>query len=435
MAKINVRLDKALFNDVYLPYLKKNDTRYEIYYGGASSGKSVFVTQKKVYQHLTELGHKTLVVRKVKNTLRESVFAEIRNTINTWKLNSIFHIPKGKSDFDIQCLNGNEFIFTGLDDVEKLKSIQGITDIWVEEANEITEEDFHQLDLRMRGKRRVRKQITLSFNPVSALSWLKRYFFDNKKSNVTDLKTTYKHNRFIDEEDKATIENLKDEDYVYYQIYGLGDWGTPKAIIYNNYVVEDFEAGIEGYDVRNYFDILFGGMDYGFNHPAVFLLMGMKDREVYIIDEVHQSHLTNPEFKELVKEKFHERQLQYWDVPLWSDHELDRIEEFNQDKFSVQPAEKVVLVKNQIDFLKRLREHIHPRCVNTIKEQQGYKWREDREGNVLDDPAKFRDDAMDAKRYGIYSMFCENDSFFRTVKNQKDIIFGGRSMSSGVRFG
>ncbi len=429
---IDVDIDSSVFNKVYIPYLKKQDTRYEIYYGGASSGKSVFVSQKKVYQHLKEPGHKTLVVRRYKSTVRGSVFAEIRNTIYDWKLQPIFHIPKGKQDFDIQCkANGNEFIFTGLDDVEKLKSIQGITDIWVEETNEITEEDFHQLDLRMRGKRKVRKQITLTFNPVSALSWLKRYFFDQKKENTTVLHTTYSDNlRFIDKEDWQIIENLKEEDYIYYQIYGLGEWGTARAIIYSNYVVEDFE-----HDPKTYYDTLFGGLDYGFNHPAAFLLMGMKDREVYIIDEVHQSHLTNPEFIELVKEKFHERDLQYWDVPLWSDHELDRIEEFNQEHFDVQLAEKKVLVKNQIDFIKRIKLHIHPRCVNTIREIGGYKWRETRDGDVLDDPVKFRDDAMDAKRYGIYSLFCEDDDFFRKVKTQKDIIFGGRSMSGGVRFG
>ncbi len=434
---IDVNIDSNVLNKVYLPYLKKQDTRYEIYYGGASSGKSVFVSQKKVYQHLTAPGHKTLVVRRYKSTVRGSVFAEIRNTIYDWKLQPIFHIPKGKQDFDIQCkANGNEFIFTGLDDVEKLKSIQGITDIWFEEANEGTFEDFLQLDLRMRGRRKVRKTFTLTFNPVSALSWLKKHFFDKVFPNTTILKTTYLDNlRFIDAEDRQVIEGLKEEDYIYYMIYALGEWGTARALIYSNYVVEDFEAGIKDYDIHNYYDQLFAGIDYGFNHPAAFILMGIKDQVIYDIDEVYETHLTNPEFIEAVKELFHKYQLQYWDVPAWSDHELDRIEEFNQEQFDVQLAEKKVLVRNQIDFIKRLKHRIHPRCVNTIKEKQGYKWREDRDGNVRDEPAKYRDDAMDAERYGIYSLFCENDDYFHKVKTQKDIIFGGRSMSGAIKFG
>ena len=56
-----------------------------------------------------------------------------------------------------------------------------------------------------------------------------------------------------------------------------------------------------------------------------------------------------------------------------------------------------------IDFVKRFKLHIHPRCVNTIKEIQGYSYRKDRNGNILDEPVKAFDHAMDAMRYAIYS--------------------------------
>ena len=83
----------------------------------------------------------------------------------------------------ITCANGNSVIFKGLDDTEKLKSITfpkgELTDIWVEEASEVREEDFNQLDVRLRGKG-THKQMVLTFNPVSVLHWLKRRFFDRQ---------------------------------------------------------------------------------------------------------------------------------------------------------------------------------------------------------------------------------------------------------------
>ena len=126
-----------IMNDCFIPLLD-NDSRYLVLKGGGGSGKSVFTAQKIILKKmLEEPGHRILVVRKVAKTLRESVFAELRNVIRRWGLTQLFKIPKGaSSELYIQCVNGNEIVFAGLDDVEKLKSIVGITGIWIEEASE-----------------------------------------------------------------------------------------------------------------------------------------------------------------------------------------------------------------------------------------------------------------------------------------------------------
>ena len=152
MEQINLEIDEEVFNRVYLPYLKTN-TRYELFYGGAGSGKSAFVAQKLVLKHMTEKNRKTLIVRKVKSTLRNSVFPEIIFWIKYFGVEDFFTIPSGKGNsIDIEGPNGNKFIFTGLDNVEKLKSISGVTDMWIEEATELEQKDFQQLDLRIRGQ-------------------------------------------------------------------------------------------------------------------------------------------------------------------------------------------------------------------------------------------------------------------------------------------
>lgn len=211
--------------------------RYLVLYGGAGSGKSVAAAQKIIIRLLEEKGHKFLVVRKVANTIRNSVFSLLRGTIADWGLSQLFKV--NKSDMDITCSNGNQIIFAGLDDVEKLKSIHGVTGMWLEEASEMLQEDFQQLDLRLRGQTRNYKQIIISFNPIDITHWLKRVFFDNKKANSTVVHTTYRNNQFIDDEYKATLEALKDQDEYYYNVYALGEWGVLGKTIFPARIVSE----------------------------------------------------------------------------------------------------------------------------------------------------------------------------------------------------
>jgi len=126
--------------------------------------------------------------------------------------------------------NGSQIMFSGLDDVEKLKSIEGVTGIWCEEATELTQEDFEQLDLRLRGKTKYIKQIILTFNPISEQHWIKRVFFDDPIDGVFTLHTTYLDNAFIDDEYKMVMENKKKTNPRYYNIYALGNWVQQKGL-------------------------------------------------------------------------------------------------------------------------------------------------------------------------------------------------------------
>jgi phage terminase large subunit len=197
----------------------------------------VFAAQKMVLRCLSEKGHRFLVIRKVGTTLRNSCFAEIQNIISTWGLSKLFNI--NKTDMEMTCKNGNKVIFCGLDDSEKLKSISGITSMWVEEASELEQQDLQQLDLRLRGKTEHYKQIIISFNPISILHWLKTYFFDAKREGVKTLHSTYKDNRFIDDEYKAVLEGMKDTDEYYYNVYCLGRWGILGKTIFPAQIVND----------------------------------------------------------------------------------------------------------------------------------------------------------------------------------------------------
>ena len=224
---LHISISPRVFNKAFIPYLD-NSSRYLILYGGGGSGKSYFVAERFIYQNLKNKMYNLLVVRNTGKSNRDSTYALFKQVISKWKLNRIYKC--NESDLRIRNLiNGNEIIFAGLDDVEKLKSITfskgELTTIWIEEATEIQESDFNQLDIRLRGKG-IKKQMVLSFNPIDINHWIKRRFFDKQDENITIFKSTYLDNEFLDNDYKKLLESYKETDEYYYNVYCLGNWGV-----------------------------------------------------------------------------------------------------------------------------------------------------------------------------------------------------------------
>lgn len=225
---INVQISKKVFNDKYLSYLD-NEDRYLLFYGGGSSGKSYFIVERYVKKLLSQKMN-LLVVRQTGNTNRDSTFALFKQVISQWGVSSLFDI----TDLRIKCQNGNEVIFRGLDDTEKIKSTTfengELTDIWIEEATECQEADVNQLKVRLRGGKS-KKQMVLSFNPVNINHWIKRHFIDSKLATVCH--STYKDNKFLTQDDIEALESFKDTDPYYYNVYCLGLWGVLGKTFFN----------------------------------------------------------------------------------------------------------------------------------------------------------------------------------------------------------
>lgn len=221
---INIKISKKVFNDVYFPYLN-NEDRYLLFYGGGSSGKSYFIAQRFIYKLIHPTRCNLLVVRQTGDTNRRSTFPLLKQVISNWNLAQ--HFKVNESDMRIVCkLTGNEVAFAGLDDVEKIKSITfsngELTDIWVEEATECQEGDINQLKVRLRGGKS-KKQMVLSFNPINIQHWIKRHFIDSNLATVCF--STYKDNKFLTDDDRKALEDLKRIDEYTYNVYCLGQWG------------------------------------------------------------------------------------------------------------------------------------------------------------------------------------------------------------------
>jgi len=210
-------------NDAYLPLLE-DAQRYVVLRGGGGSGKSVFAAQKLAIRLTSEAKHRFLVVRKVKDTLRQSVYEQILEVLRSWDM--LDDITYTTSPLRIACATtGSEILFAGIDDPEKIKSITRITSIWVEEATELDLMDFTQLDIRLRGKASYYKQIILTFNPIDEGHWLKKRFFDQPDPRATVLLTTFQDNYFLPQEDRQTLLQLAAVSKNYYRVYVQNEWG------------------------------------------------------------------------------------------------------------------------------------------------------------------------------------------------------------------
>ncbi len=221
-------------NSAFFP-LYADEHRYLILMGGGGSGKSIFAGQKILERVTGEPGHRWLVCRKVGRTLRQSCWKQLIGQI------SAYYPEIGKkvnlTDMVISFDNGSEILFSGLDDADKLKSIYNITGIWIEEASELLESDFNQLDIRLRGETAYYKQIIVTFNPVSVTHWLKARFFDHEDPRARVHRSTYKDNRFLDAENIRVLESFKEIDEYYYQVYCLGMWGVTGKTVFDGRAV------------------------------------------------------------------------------------------------------------------------------------------------------------------------------------------------------
>lgn len=401
---INLEINSDIFNPIYLKHQFNNNNRYQIYFGGSSSGKSFSLAQRTVLD-VFKGNRNYLIVRNVQSTLKRSCLNEITKAISNFKLSEYFQV--NKTDMIITCkLNNKQILFCGLDDVEKVKSITPIdgviTDIWVEEATETDYKAVKQLDKRLRGKSKVVKRLTLSFNPILKDHWLYTEYFDIweddkqyvEKDNVSILKTTYKDNKFLAEDDIKALENESDK--YYYEVYTLGNWGVLGAVIFKNWRVEDFS------NIESTFDNFRHGIDWGFADDPFAYVKSHYDRmrrKLYICDEIEAVGLLNREAAPLVSKKADR------DLVICDNASPKDIAEFSDLRINAVSARKGAgSIEYGIKFLQGLEIIIHPRCQNFKNEINKYKYKEDKNGNILPIAVDKDNHLIDALRYSL-----END--------------------------
>ena len=373
--------------------LFKNKKRYEIVWGGAGSGKSHIVARKLLYRILKEshIKHNFLIIRKVDRTIKRSVFALMKNIISRWGMQSEFDINLTDKTLTYK-LNGSQIMFSGLDDAEKLKSIEGVTSIWCEEATELTQDDFEQLDLRLRGNTGALKQITFTFNPISEQHWIKNVFFDDPIQGVFTLKTTYLDNSFIDDDYKTVMENKKKTNPRFYNIYCLGNWGTADGLIFSNVnarmIRPEEVAGLEYVQ----------GLDFGYtNDPSAFnqTYIDMKNKKIYVYDGFYQKGMSNAEIAESIKSmQGHKR------VTTADSSEPKSIDYISKKGVNIRGAMKGAgSISTGLDFLLEFEIIVNTHLIEFMVEFNNYCWGVDKNGKATNKPTDDFNHFIDSLRY------------------------------------
>ncbi len=217
---------RKLFTRVFWK-LRKANTRFVVSRGGSDSSKSWSQAQHELQQLITSKYY-TLVLRNVSADNEGSTLEQFKLVLESWDMDNEFTILNSAAKRQIiYKKTGAKFVFKGLDDVSKLKSIARIKRIWIEEANEITQEDFQELNRRLRGVDDM--QISLTFNPILETSWIKKFFWDIPEvaKNTTQIFSTIEDNQFAKQEDYEQLELIKHYDINEYNIYRWGQWGKP----------------------------------------------------------------------------------------------------------------------------------------------------------------------------------------------------------------
>ena len=398
-------LHKEIFNDAYFPFLLDYSKRYNVFYGGAGSGKSVFVAQFLIYKALREK-RKILVLRKVGRTVKNSTFQLLVDTLVDWKI--INKCKINRTDFSIELPNGSLFLCTGLDDSEKIKSITGLTDAWLEEATEFIQDDFNQIDLRIRHATAANQQIILSFNPVSKANWCYQLFFKDKfdsqqeKEEIEEFRagvqihhTNYLDNRFLPQSYIDSLLLLKGTNPAYYKIYALGEFGSLDKLIFSNWRVAAFNhEEIKGE--------LMIGLDFGFvNDPTALIasLLVEEEKKIYIFKEKFEKGLLNNQIAEMISSLGFAKSTIIADAA-----EVKSIEEIKRAGITrIKPA-----VKGQgsiLQGIQKLQQYeiiIHPDCKNLIEEFRNYSWEKDKATNeYINKPIDKYNHGIDALRYSL----------------------------------
>lgn len=385
-------------NLCYHPYLRAEQF-YQIYFGGAGSGKSVFLAGRAVLDALT--GRNTLIVRQVARTLRHSCFNEVQKAMNRLGLKDEFVLSSSQMSLTAKC-SGAQILFLGLDDVEKVKSLTpqcgALTDVWIEEATECRYEDMKQLEKRLRGLSLHKKRLTMSFNPVSKSHWIYKQFFtgwaEGQRKHVSAdllmIKTTYQDNVFLTEDDRRNYAAEQDE--YFHRVYTLGEWGQIAGAIFPHWRRENLSTLPQNAQFLRF------GLDFGYARDpaaAIKLQVDMKHRRIYVLEELYETGLSNETLAERLRPMAGEHLI------VCDSAEPKSIAQLRGLGLAAVAAKKGPdSLRQGIRFLQGMEIVCDSRCQYTMQELQEYRWREDIGAMGLPLP-QGPDHLLDALRYAL----------------------------------
>lgn len=392
---INPRFEDYLFDWNYKTYLL---------IGGYGSSKSYNTALKLILKCMSEV-RKVLVVREVYSTLRDSCYDLLKEIIYDLGLTSKQVLIR-KSPIEFDFANGSKIIFKGMDNPEKLKSINDVSIVWLEEASEVKYEGYKELLGRLRHPS-LPMHFILTLNPVGTENWVYTHFFKRTNEQGEELvvlddqelyeKHTIVHNGvyyhhslctdnlFLPDDYIVELNEMKTYDPDLYRVARLGRFGINGRRVLPQFEVEDNVVKILETVNSIPEQFHFTGMDFGFEesyNAVVQMAVDDKNKILYIYNEYYKNRMTDD------KTAVELRQMGLDKVLITADcAEPKAIQYYNQEGFHMRPCTKYTRSRlENTRKVKRFKKIICScECINTIRELQTLTYAKDKKGNTIDD--------------------------------------------------
>lgn len=386
-----------MFSPKFYPLLFDYSKRWEVYNGSSGSGKSYFIAQKIIIRCCKEK-IKVLVCRRYASTLRNSCYSLFKNILRKWKISK--YVNPRETDFTIRFPNGSEIIMLGLDDEEKLLSLDDVSVIWVEETFETTREMIDQLNLRMRGSA-TNQQILLSFNPINKNHWLYDFCEVNPPSSFTYTHSTYKDNSFLRQEYIKELLEMITRNPQKARIFVFGEWGVDsEGLVLKNWRTEEFDPqtlASQGLEHR-------AGMDIGFTDPSAIIdtLYDRENKTIYVFNEFYKRGCQLSELVKAIED------MQLTKCKIYVDSADARaIQHFKSNRIRAEGCPKGKdSVKNGLMFLQDHLIIVHPCCKNFKNELENFSYIKSKQtGEWTDDTTHEYSHSIDACRYAYSDIY------------------------------
>ena len=437
------------------------DWDYETYLtiGGYGSGKS-YHNAFKIILKLLEEKRKALVVREVYDTIQEScydLFVEILSDMNMftddynmWRKKKT-KVLGLKSPLRFKFPNGSQIIFRGMDKPTKVKSINGVSIVWLEECSEIKYDGYKELLGRIRTPN-VSMHFILSCNPVGRENWIYQHFFKHTDDNgetkvildeskfyekkVIVKNGVYYHHSTVDDNPWAPwqyikrLDQLKDYDYPLYLVARFGMFGPTGTRVLPQFKIaknpEQFKKAIQKIGYENHYF----GFDFGFEesfNAVVSMAVDLKNSILYIYDEIYMNHITDPEFAnqpemQRLRRKLNDLNNAGYNKMLIADNEDPKaIAYYKQNGFKIRACRNK-FAGSRLSNTRKVKRFkkivVSPKCKNTIRELKDLTYKKDSKGNVIYDQFNIDPHTFSAIWYALDTV---------TVADLKDRQFNSKA--------
>ena len=343
--------------------------------GGTSSGKTYAIMQNLFCHAIEEPKQIITVVGQDIPNLKVGALRDAQNIVDGSEQLQTFLQEYNKSDRVYTFTNGSIIEFKSYDDWQDAKS--GKRDyLFLNEANGIPKVVWDELYMR------TKKKSYLDYNP-NAEFWVHSELIG--KENVTLIISDHRHNTFLDQRIHDKIEGIQDPEL--WKVYARGLTGKLEGVIFRDYSVipsVSLDAKLIGY-----------GLDFGFtNDPTALIAVYNQSGELVLDELIYDRGLHNVAICNLMREHNVVGRI------VADSAEPKSISEISSNGFPVEGAKKGPdSIRSSINILKRYKLNVTQRSHNLKKELNSYKWKQNKDGKMENEPVDFQNHAIDAVRY------------------------------------